>query len=261
MNKKLKQILSVLIIIFLSITYFSITNVSAQSIQEEKNSATGYSIVIEDDAELLSSEEINQLKEKMQPLTKYGNIIFKSISENNSTTEHYAAEYYHNKFGTNSGTLFLIDMDNRYIYIFSDGANYQIVTADKAEIITDNVYSYASDADYYQCASVAFSQINTILSGGKIAEPMRHISNILIAITVAFFINFIVVLITSSAKKASDEEVLKNVSINFNVSDIKVTQIGTHRKYSPVSSSSSGSSSGGGGGGGSSSGGGGGHSF
>ena len=80
-----------------------------------------YELIIEDDANLLSSNEKQMLEEKMGPLLEYGNIDFKSIDNNPySFAERYASNYYHSKFQTESGTLFLIDMDNREIYINSN---------------------------------------------------------------------------------------------------------------------------------------------
>lgn len=231
---------------------------SEENIEIKEN---GYSMVIEDDANLLTAEEIEKLKDKMQPLTKYGHIAFKSISNNSMSAPTYASQYYHNKFGTASGTLFLIDMYNRKIYIFSDGANYNIITNGKAEIITDNIYTYASREEYYDCAYYAYDQIGTLLEGGKILEPMRYISNIVVSIVVAFFSTFIFVIQHTKIKKASANKVLNNCNINVAASNIHGQKTGTHREYSPQSSSSGGSSGGGGGGGGGSSGGGGGHSF
>ena len=197
------------------------------------------------------------------PLTEYGNIAFKSIKSNDTSTEDYASDYYHKNFGSSSGTLFLIDMDNRMIYIFSDGYNYKIINKAKANIITDNTYTYASRSDYYGCAEKAFSQINTLLEGGKISEPMRHISNALISLVVAFLINFLIVLSTTKISRASSDEVFKNCDITFAVNNIVGKKTGVDSVYSPVSESSGGSSGGGGGfsGGGHSSGGGGGHRF
>ena len=86
---------------------------------ESTNTNTGYKALIEDDAELLSETEVEILLDEMMPLTEYGNIVFKSISSNSQSTEQYARSYYHNKFNTTSGTVFLIDMFNRIIYIFS----------------------------------------------------------------------------------------------------------------------------------------------
>ena len=219
-----------------------------------------YRIVMEDDANLLTEMEEEKLKDKMSTLTKYGNIAFKSISENNTSAPSYASSYYHNIFGTESGTLFLIDMDNRKIYIFSDGDNYKIITDGKADIITDNIYQFASKEEYYNCAYNAFDQIETLLEGNKISEPMRYISNMVVSIVTAFFINFIIVWKASNIKKSKYNEILNGCEINFQANNITGIKTGTHRVYAPVSdSSSSGGSSGGGGGG--SSGGGGGHSF
>lgn len=234
-----------------------------------ENESTNYQLIIEDDAHLLNDNEINKLEDKMKPLTEYGNIAFKSIDSNNLSTSVFAANYYHEKFQNKSGTLFLIDMDHRIIYIFSDGDNYKVITDSKADIITDNVYKYASRSDYYKCAYEAFDEINILLDGGKIAEPMRYISNGLIAITISFLVSFLIVMYNTRIKKASVSKIIKNSKVNFKVANIKGSKSGTHRKYSPVdrgnggSHSSSGGSSGGGsfGGGGFSSGGGGGHRF
>ena len=221
-----------------------------------------YKIIIEDDADLLTDEQEKELLKDMRPLSEYGNIAFKSISTNNTSTNDFARTYYHDMFGhgVSNGSLFLIDMDNREIYIFSDGNNYKIINNSKAYLITDNIYKMASAGDYYGCASEAYAEMYTLLAGGKIMEPMRHISNGVLAIVISFFTTFLIVLSSSRIKKANNSEIIKNCDVAFNANNIVGTKTGTHRVYSPVSESSGGSSGGGGGGGGSS-GGGGGHSF
>lgn len=259
MNKKIIKLF------FIAISLFIIVKeVSAENNNKYKNPRTNYKVIIEDDAKLLTEEEILTLTEEVKSLTEYGNIAFKTITQNSTSTSNYASNYYHKIFGTSSGTLFLIDMDNRYIYIFSDGSNYKTITKAKANIITDNVYKYATKREYYICASKAFEQINTLLDGGKILEPMRYISNILISFVTAFLLSFIIVLFTTKIKRATNKEILSKCNITFNIGNISTIKTGQHKVYSPVSDSSSfggsgGSSSGGGGGG--SSGGGGGHSF
>ena len=250
MNKYLFKV-----VLFFAFILISITNVNALSLEPYYNETSNYKVIIEDDAELLTEDELNDLKEIMIPLTEYGNVAFKTISDNPDYTSNYASDYYHQHFSTESGTLFIIDMDNRMLYIFSDGANYRVITNDKADIITDNVYRYASDERYYECAKVTFEQIQTLLDGGKIAEPMRYASNIVIAITLGFFLTFFYILISSGVKKASNHEILKGCTVDFKVSDVYGKKTGQSRVYSPQDS---GGSSGGGGG---SSGGGGGHSF
>lgn len=255
MNKKILK----LIFIF-CLNFIFIFDIYAYNNSEYINEETNYKVIIEDDAFLLTEEEISNLMVKMKPLTEYGNIAFKTINENYNSTESYSSKYYHDIFGTSSGTLLLIDMDNRYIYIFSDGNNYKTITTSKAYIITDNVYKYATNSDYYRCAYEAFDQIERLLSGGKIEEPMRYISNIMLSILIAFLINFLIVLINSNVRKAKNKEIVSNCHVKFNIDNVKAVKVGQHRVYSPVSDSSS-SGGGGGGGGGRSSGGGGGHRF
>lgn len=235
------------------------------SADEYYTADNGYMVIIEDDADLLSSGEEKQLLAAMSDITVYGNVMFKSVEYNPYSTEVLARATYKDNFGAESGTLFMIDMDNRYIYIFSDGAVYSIVTDSMAEIITDNSYMYASDGDYYECARFAFSQIKTILDGNRIAQPMKYISNGLLALATALLINFGFFTTMASVKKARNRDVLKAADSYFSNTNVEVTELGTTKSYSPVSSGSSGGSgghsSGGGGGGGHSSGGGGGHRF
>lgn len=243
------------------VVLFSFTKTSfaiASDIYE--NSDTGYKVIIEDDADLLSYTEEQSLADSMEKLTKYGNIAFKSINKNGyGSTSQYAERYYHDTFGKESGTVFIIDMHKRKIYIFSDGQNYKTITKSKAETITDNIYKYASMEDYFECADRAYSQMYTILEGGKIAEPMKYVSNALIAIMLALFANFAIFKIATKNKAASSNEQIKECAFSCTHTNPSVVQTGEHRVYSPVSSSSSSGGSSGGGGG--SSGGGGGHSF
>ena len=214
------------------------------------NQNTGdYQLIIEDDANLLTGSQKELLEEDMAKLTEYGNIIFKSINTNSTTADSYAKSYYNGRFGKQSGTLFLIDMKNRKIYIFSNGENYNKITDAKAETITDNIYELATDKKYYECAKEAYKQILTVLEGGKIAEPMKYISNAVLAVMVALFINFAIFKIATNNKKASGNEQIKECERNFEHTTPVVTRTGSHRVYSPQSDSSSGGGSSGGGGG------------
>lgn len=229
------------------------------------NPDTGYSVVVEDDAGLLTEEERSELAEAMQRVTAYGNAAFKTVTENGSTTESFARSYYRELFGTESGTLFLIDMDNRNIWIFSDGAIYKTVTSSYADTVTDNVYRYASSGDYYTCGAKAFEQIYDLLEGNRIAQPMKYISNALLAVILSLLINFGLVRYFSKLKNPGEGEILKSIEKKFTYTEPVATYTHTSKRYDPVSSSSGGSSGGGSSGrssgGGSSSGGGGGHSF
>lgn len=230
-----------------------------------ENQETSYEVIIDDSADLLSEEEEDALLEEMKPITKFGNVAFVSILDNPSySTQNYVSEYYRNHFGKSSGTVFIIDMDERYIWIHSDGAIYKQITTSYANTITDNVYDYASDEEYYDCASLAFEQIYTVLEGGRIAQPMKYICNLLLALILALLINFFIVMGYSRCRKASTREVLTGIYHKVDILNPTVTHTYQTKQYSPQSSDSGGHSGGGGGhsgGGGGHSGGGGGHRF
>jgi len=227
----------------------------------EKNSETGYQIILEDDAGLLTEQEKTALIKEMQEITLYGNVAFVTIQRNEEvSTDRFIQNYYRKQFGEASGIVFLIDMDYRKIWIHSNGRIYQTVTSSYANIITDNVYTYASDREYYQCASIAFSQVLSLLKGEKIAQPMKYISNFCLAVVLAFLINYFIVMSYSKSKKSSQRELIHEIPMQFQLNHPKAQFIRQTKHYSPVSTRSS-SSGGSSGGGGHSSGGGGGHSF
>lgn len=230
-----------------------------------ENSDTTYQVVIEDQANLLSEREKTQLAKEMQEITTYGNAAFITIVQNSySSTEQFIRNYYWEQFQEESGIVFLIDMDYRKIWIHCNGRIYRTITKSYADIITDNVYSYASKQEYYQCASKAFSQVITLLKGEKIAQPMKYICNTILALVLAFLINYFIVMIYSKSKRPSRAEGLTGIPMQYKLNHPRAQLVRETKRYSPIRSSGGsggGGRSSGGGGGGHSSGGGGGHSF
>ena len=211
------------------------------------NPETGYQMVLEDGAALLSTQETVMLAAEMQEVTAYGNVAFKSLSSNSATAAQFAASYYHSLFGQQSGILFLIDMDNREIYLFSDGAIHKTVTNAYANTITDNSYRHASEGNYYQCASNAFSQVKTLLSGRRIAQPMKYISNALLALILAALANYFIVRLSCGSPKVGEREILEFASTKFHFSNPRIRLIDQTKVYNLPRSSSGGRSHGGGG--------------
>ena len=159
-----------------------------------ENGETGYQALIVDEADLLSSSEEADLLEEMEGITGYTNIAFVSVDENYSSTENLAMRLNEEYFGNESGIVFIIDMDNRYIWIDSMCGARKTITDDYGQTITDNVYSYASDEDYYKCASKAFAQIHSLFEGQWIAQPMKYICNAFLAVALALLINYFMIL-------------------------------------------------------------------
>ena len=224
-------------------------------------------LVISDGADLLTEDEEQSLRSVMEPILEYGCAGFCSVSSNPGSAPAYAESFYLRTFGKTDGVLFLIDMDNRKIYIYSGNRVYQTVTKTRAETITDNVYRYASKNQYYECAAEAFREIHTLLEGGRIAQPMKYASNALLALILAFLINFIIVRSVTKLKAPREKEILEGAKAYFNTAPGTAEFTHKTKRYDPIQTSSGGgggggfSGGGGGGGGGGFSGGGGGHSF
>ena len=138
---------------------------------------SGFRVVIEDGADLLTEAEEAELRTVMERVLPYGNAAFVSVSENATTTERLAESKFLEFFGDVSGALLIIDMDNRYIQLIADGAVYKVVTKTRCNEITDNIYTYASKGDYFSCASKAFRQVSGLLEGQRIAAPFRYVTN------------------------------------------------------------------------------------
>ncbi len=177
------------------------------------NPDTGYEIFLSDEADLLTDQEEVQLTEYMEPITQYGNCAFDSVYVRSGSSYSYAEQYYGDYF-EESGTLFLIDMGNREIHLYSSGEIEKTVTASYANSITDNIYTYASDGDYYQCAQKAFTQELTLLQGGRIAQPMKYISCAFLALIIAFLINYFIVRAKAKNKKSPQYEIMKAVAVS-----------------------------------------------
>ena len=56
---------------------------------------TGYEVVMDDEADLLSDSEQEALIEEMRPITAYGSAAFVSVDYNGSSTASFAREYYY----------------------------------------------------------------------------------------------------------------------------------------------------------------------
>lgn len=231
-----------------------------------QNPQTGYSVYMQDDADLLSEDEENRLiAESMRQITEYCSVVFYSTNSNPyGTTATLGQEVSYDYFGySDRGTVFIIDMDNRYLYVYSRGGIEKTITKSKADSLTDNIYKYATNAEYFLCARDAYDQMYKVLDGQRIAEPMRYISNVFISLILGFLISFLIAMHGASPKRASNSDIVDRTNHKVIVEEPNTTKIATSKVYSPPSSSSGGGGGGGhsGGGGGHSGGGGGGHGF
>ncbi len=231
---------------------------------EYHDPVSGYDAVVMDDADLLTDSEEESLLEAMKANTEFGHAVFLTSKRPVDSTSALAAGTYKSMYGSQSGSIFVVDMYNRYLYIFSDGLVYKFITKSYANTITDNVYRYATKGDYYTCAMEVFSQELKVLNGVRIAQPMKYVDNVLLALIASLFLNYLVLRIQARRDRATQAVMMESSKPYLALISAKYFDRGTTKIYSPPSSSSSSGSSGGGGGGGGgggSSGGGGGHGF
>ena len=119
---------------------FLFSGVSVPVIAETTDSEAGYKQILLDEADLLTDAEEQELMEIMQPITEYGGVAFVSINQNPySSAEVYAEHFTDTNFAGSTGTIFLIDMDTRMIYIDTTGSMRSALTSAYANTITDNV--------------------------------------------------------------------------------------------------------------------------
>ena len=230
-----------------------------------RNPETGFYALVNDAAGLLSDEEEEQLLQDMIPVTGHCNALFRSDYGRFYSTMDFAGAVYKAEFGQESGVLFLIDMYNRELTLYAGGDAYRSITRGKARSITDNVYSYALKGDYYSCAATAFAQADAVLRGARIAQPMKYLCSLLIALCTAFLLTYLFVSRAAKAVKPSREELLRSIGAVFRLQNPRAQSGKTTRVHSPrvVVTGGRGGSGGrsGGGFGGGFSGGGGSHRF
>ena len=262
-NNNIRLFFSSLMLLMLTVSLFALPARADGSFFVYTNPQTGYSIYIEDGEDLLTDSEETALIEDMKPITEFGNAGFVSCKNEGQSTSSYSSQKYDALFGSESGSLLVIDMGQREFFIKNNGAISKVVTNAYSNTISDNIYRYAARGEYYKCASACFSQIYTLMSGGKVAQPMRYISAALLALILGLLINYIIVRAFSVPKKASADEIIDAAKTSFVLRHPAANLDHTSRVYSPVRSSGGGSggSRGGGGGGGHSGGSGGGHRF
>lgn len=205
-----------------------------------------YDVIIDDQANLLSDDEKEELLPVMQKIGKYGHVAFVTTEENDKKVQQYCKDYFDEHWDEGSAVIFLIDMKNRILRIesFGYGQLYDDISVAYANTITDNAYQYAGDQKYFQCANTAFTQINAVLEGKRIAQPMKYVSNALLALILSVFIIFIYVRRRAMQKAPAVDEMLQYIDYYCNVDKVQKTYVNKTRIYTNSNHSSGSSSSG-----------------
>ena len=130
----------------------AVLSVSAFSLQPAYAAAEDSKVV--DDADLLSYDEEQEIQSMLDEFAEEsGWTLFAVTTDdaNGMTSEEYADDYVDQNAFEENGVCFLIDMDNREIYMSTTGSAIRILTDHRIDSIMDDSYEYAGDGEYAKC--------------------------------------------------------------------------------------------------------------
>lgn len=224
-----------------------------------------------DYADLLSEEEEESLREyakKMSDVWEMNVLAVTTEDAQGQTSAEYADDFYDTKFpeeAEEDGVLYLIDMDNREIYLFTSGIVIRYLTDDRIERILDTAYGYVEEGDYYGTFQSFFDESESYLyedipedqynydtETGEIdyyEEPMGiTFGEILFALLVALIPALITVFTIKGTYQLKFEDFHYGADTDSDVklsvrSDVLINRFVTHRKI-PKDTGNTGRSSG-----------------
>lgn len=130
-------------------------------------------IKVYDFASLFTLDEVETLQEEATALTEKYQMdlgIVTTDDANGKSAMDYADDFYdENNFGygiDQDGLLFLIDMDNREIYISTCGKGISYFTDLRISQMLDSIYNFVSSGDYYGGATDFLDQVTLYLDKG-----------------------------------------------------------------------------------------------
>ena len=218
-------------------------------------------LVVEDDADILTPDEEARLIRDYSTITEYMGAAFVTTDAASAGTSAFAEDYAISHYGNSPAVIFVIDMYDRELYIYSNGTALKTITRADARAITDNVYKSASRGDYYECADRTFSQILGKCRGERLARPVKHITNALIAVLCGILLNYFLTVYSRIPDPEPRTKGEVNVSVTRQMASMPGISLALPIVLSSVKHYKNRSSGGSGGGGGGHSGGGGGHGF
>lgn len=156
-----RKLMSIILSLILTIFIFNPITVSAEK-----------SLVF-DDAILFTAEEITKLETEANSLsnTYHMDIVIVTTKDTDGkTSREYADDFFdYESFGVgdnHDGILFLIDMDNREVYISTSGIGIKYLTDERIEGILDKVFDNVVSGDYYEVANGFLKGTNDYLESG-----------------------------------------------------------------------------------------------
>lgn len=132
---------------------------------------------VDDQAKLLSQEEINTLNDKIEKIQSKYNIDLAIVTTNNKqgkTIKQYTIDYYDNSNLSDDAMVFAIAMDTREWYILSQGYCVEVMHETRYDDVESAIIPSLTVGNYYYAFS---SYINNIDSYFKQATTNSNASN------------------------------------------------------------------------------------
>ena len=171
--------------------------------------AAASNVYIADDAKLLTEDERDDLQKYLESLDGNLNYVAVTTEENDfgRSTDEILESYYNNKYDdTQAGIAFIIDMYHREIILSGYGDTRFLLKKSDEQDVTDNVYRYAMNGEYYDCMLNAFEQADVIVNDGFVLRPMRIIVTALISLIIGFLTPFFIAMRKRSKLSLDTEE-------------------------------------------------------
>ena len=196
--------------------------------ENTSQSAQVYDILIMDEANLLTAEEEQRLAKDMLPLSAYCSVAFWTTNERTSDVGAQALQFC-NKYIRDDqnypALLFMINMGNRKIWMFSRGSMRKHIGDVEVNTIPDKVAVYATNKQYYQCASEAFAACMQFIDGKKVLSPFRIACLVLLAVAAGLIAAYKTAYRFSISSKPDAKK--RTDFLNANMS-VRIDVTGTH---------------------------------
>lgn len=137
-------------------------------------------IYVYDQAGLLTEEEEQSLEEMAIQFRDSWDMNFLVVTTDDAegkSSRDYADDFYDECFPEDTqedGVLFLIDMDNREIYLSTCGQAIRYLTDSRIDNILDRAYVKVADGDYYGTFSAFFDRTEYYLNQGILGDQYNY---------------------------------------------------------------------------------------
>lgn len=195
--------------------------------------------LVVDEARLLSSKEEDELRDRLESISKKLNVdvVVVTVMElDGETPKDFAIDFYEEyEYGQGDdcdGVLLLVSMEERDYYILTHGLGEEAVNRDEAEEIGEKVADSLSEEEYAEAFRIFADEVEYEVDGQINGFPF-DVGGTLIT---CLIIGLVVGLITASVLKGQLKSVRRQEQANTYVKSgsMKITQAGDYFMYRHV---------------------------